>query len=120
MTYTLLIAVVVFLALPAAAAAARIAARYRHGAHSRPDLESGHTRAFRPAEALARARHPSSMAEGDASGSRARTKDRPATLRPVFHLGATPAPEQVSPWLSDEHIRKAFDLDTPDHRGRAA
>ena len=49
-----------------------------------------------------------------------RTKDRPATLRPVFYLGATPAPEQLSPWLSDEHIRKAFDLDTPDNRGRAA
>ena len=117
MTYTLLIAVVVFLALPAAA---RIATHYRYGAHGRPDLEAGHTRDLRPAEAFVRARHPSQQVQGDASGSRTRTKDRPATLRPVFHLGATPAPEQLSPWLSDEHIRKAFDLDTPDHRGRAA
>ena len=117
MTYTLLIAVVVFLALPAAA---RIATHYRCGGHGRPDLESGHTRDLRPAEAFVRARHPSMQVYGDASGSRTRTKDRPATLRPVFHLGATPAPEHLSPWLSDEHIRKAFDLDTPDHRGRAA
>ena len=120
MTYTLLIAVVVFLALPAAAAAARIATYYRWGGHGRPDLESGHTRDLRSAEAFVRARHPSMQVYGDASGSRARTKDRPATLRPVFYLGATPAPEHLSPWLSDEHIRKAFDLDTPDNRGRAA
>ncbi len=120
MTYTLLIAVVVFLALPAVAAAARIATYYRGGGHGRPDLESGHTRDLRPAEAYVRARHPSMQVHGDASGSRTRTKDRPATLRPVFNVGATPAPEQVSPWLSDEHIRKSFDLDTPDHRGRAA
>ena len=117
MTYTVLIAVVVFLALPAAA---RIATYYRWGGHGRPDLESGHTRDLRPAEAYVRARHPSMQVYGDASGSRARTKDRPATLKPVFNVGATPAPEHVSPWLSDEHIRKAFDLDTPDHRGRAA
>ena len=117
MTYTLLVAVVVFLALPAAA---RIATYYRWGGHGRPDLEAGHTRDLRPAEALARARHPSQQVQGDASGSRTRTKDRPATLRPVFHIGATPAPEHLSPWLSDEHIRKAFDLDTPDHRGEAA
>ena len=119
MTYTLLIAVVVFLALPAVAAAARIAAHYRHGAHGRPDLESGHTRTLRPAEAFVRARHPSLWVEGDASGSQAPTKTRPATLRPVFNLGATPVPERLSPWPSDEHIRKEFDLDTPD-RGRAA
>ena len=117
MTYTLLIAVVVFLALPAAA---RIATYYRWGGHGCPDLGAGHTRDLRPAEARARARHPSQQVQGDASGSRTRTKDRPATLKPVFYLGATPAPEQLSPWLSDEHIRKEFDLDTPDHRGRAA
>ena len=120
MTYTLLIAVVVFLAVPAVAAAARIAAHYRHGAHGRPDLESGHTRTLRPAEAFVRARHPSLWVEGDASGSQAPTKTRPATLRPVFNLGATPVPERLSHWPSDEHIRKEFDLDTPDHRGEAA
>ena len=120
MTYTLLIAVVVFLALPVVGAAARIAVHYRHGAHGRPDLESGHTRVLRPAEALSRARHPSRAAEGNTSGSRARSKTRTATLRPVFYLGATPVPEQVSPWPSDEQIRKAFDLDSPDHRDRAA
>ncbi|MCY4423450.1 MAG: hypothetical protein OXC06_10310 [Acidimicrobiaceae bacterium] len=119
MTYTL-IAVVVFLALSAVGAAARITAHYRHGAHGRPDLEAGHTRVFSPAEARSRARHPSMMAEVDASGSRARTKTRPATLRPVFHIGATPAPERVSPWPSDEHIREEFGLDSADHRGRAA
>ena len=120
MTYTLLITVVVFLALPALGAAARVAAHYRHGAHGRPDLESGHTRVLRPAEALSRARHPSLLAEVDASGSRARTKTRPTTLRPVFNLGATPVPEGLSPWPSDEDIRREFDLDSPDHRGRAA
>ncbi len=120
MTYTLLIAVVVFLAVPAVAAAARIAAHYRYGAHGRPDLESGHTRVLRPAEALSRARHPSRLAEGDAGGSRARTEPRTATLRPVFHIGATPVPERVSPWPSDEHIRGEFGLDSPDHRDRAA
>ena len=120
MTYTLLIAVAVVLALPALGAAARIAAHYRHGAHGRPDLESGHTRVLRPAEALARARHPSRLAESDASASPARTRARTATLRPVFYLGATPVPERVSPWPSDRHIRREFDLDSPDHRGQAA
>ena len=120
MTYTLIIAVVVFLALLAVGAAARIATHYRHRAHGRPDLESGHPRDLTPAEALARARHPSSLAEGDASGSQAPTRTRRATLRPVFHLGATPIPERVSPWPSDEHIRREFDPDSPDHRGRAA
>ena len=120
MTYTLLIAVVVFLALLAVGAAARVAADYRQGAHGRPDLEAGHTRVFSPAEALSRARHPSNAAWGVASGSRTRTKTRQPTLRPVFHIGAAPVPERVSPWPSDEHIRKEFDLDSPDHRGRAA
>ena len=120
MTYTLLVAVVVFLGLGAVGAAGRIAARYRHRAHGRPDLESGHTRDLTPAEALARTRHPSSLAEGDASGSQAPTKTRRATLRPVFYLGATPVPERLSPWPSDEQLRREFDPDSPDHRGRAA
>ena len=117
---TLAIAVAVFLVLPAVAAAARIAAHYRRGSHGRPDLEWGHTRDIRPAEALARARHPSRLAAGDASGFPARTKTRRPTLRPVFHIGATPTPEQVSPWPSDRHIRREFGLDSPDQRGQAA
>lgn len=108
MTYAIVI--LVFLALPAAAVAARIATYYRYGAHGRPDLEAGHARDLKPAEASARTRHP----------SRVRMRTRPATLRPVFHLGATPVPERVSPWPSDEHIRGEFDLDTSDRRGRAA
>ena len=116
MTYAIVI--LVFLAL-AAAAAARIAAYYRYGAFGRPDLEAGHARDFTPAEALARARHPSRVAKGGA-GSRARTRTRPATLRPVFHLGATPVPERVSPWSPDGHARRAFDRDSVEHRGRAA
>ena len=120
MTYAFLIAVLVFLALPAVGAAARIAAHYRYGAHGRPDLESGHTRVLWPAEALSRARHPSRLAGAGHSGSRAATKTRRAGLRPVFNVGATPVPERVSPWPSDEHIRREFDLDTPDRRGRAA
>lgn len=118
MTYAIVI--LVLLALPAAAAAARIATYRRHGAHGRPDLESGHTRVLWPAEALSRARHPSRLAKAGRSGSRAATKTRRAALRPVFHIGATPVPEQVSPWPSDEHIRRELDLDTPDRQGRAA
>ncbi|MCY3619821.1 MAG: hypothetical protein OXH67_17495 [Acidimicrobiaceae bacterium] len=114
MTYAIVI--LAFLALPAAAAAARIAAYYRYGAHGRPDLESGHTRVLWPAEALSRARHPSRLAAAGHSG----TKTRRATLRPVFNVGATPVPERISPWPSDEHIRREFDLDSPEHRGRAA
>ena len=118
MTYAF--AIVVFLALPAVAAAARIAAYQRYGAHGRPDLESGHTRDFRPAEGLVHADQPLLRVQGDASGAQARTKVRRATLRPVFSLGATPVPEGLSPWPSDEHIRREFDPDTRDHRGRAA
>lgn len=118
MTYAIVI--LVFLALPAAAAAARIAAYYRYGARGRPDLESGHTRVLWPAEALSRARHPSRLAEAGRSGSRVATKTRRAALRPIFHIGATPVPERVSPWPSDEQIRRGLDLDTPDRRGRAA
>jgi len=120
MTYTFLIAVVAFLALPAAGAAARIAAHHRYGAHGRPDLESGHTRVLWPAEALSRARHPSRLTGAGRSGSRAATKTRRTNLRPVFNIGSTPVPEQVSPWPSDERIRREFDLDTPDRRDRAA
>lgn len=118
MTYAIVILVLV--ALPAAAAAARIASYYRYGAHGRPDLESGHTRVLWPAEALSRARHPSRLTEAGRSGSRAATKTRRAALRPVFNLGAAPVPERVSPWPSDEHIRREFDLDTSERRGRAA
>ena len=116
MTYAIVI--LVFLALPAAAAAARIVGYYRYGTHGRPDLEAGHARDLRPAEALARARHPSRLARKPA-GSRAGAP-RPATLRPVFHIGATPAPAHVSPWASDEAIRREFDLDSSDGYGRAA
>ena len=118
MTYA--IAVAVFVLVPAVAAATRIAAHYRYGAHGRPDLESGDLRDLRPAEALSRARHPSRLPAVDASGSQTRTKTRRATLRPAFHIGATPVPERVSPWPSDRHIRREFDLDSPDHRSRAA
>ena len=101
MTYTLLIAVVVFLALPAAA---RIATYYRWGGHGRPDLEAGHTRDLRPAEAFVRARHPSQQVQGDgrpdleaghtrdlrlaSEGSRTRTKDRHCNSEARVHLGA--------------------------------
>ena len=115
MTYA--IALVVFLALPAVAAAARVAAHQRYGAHGRPDLESGHTRDFTPAQGLVPANHPSLRVQGDPSGSQTR---RRATLKPVFNLGATPVPEHLSPWSSDEAIRREFDLDSPDGRGRAA
>ena len=117
MTYA--IAIVVFLALPAVAAAARIAAHYRYGANGRPDLESGHTRDLRPAASVAY-NNLLLQAREDAAAARTRRKDRPATLRPVFNLAATPAPEGLSPWMSDEHIRKEFGLDTPDGHGRAA
>lgn len=113
------IAIVVFLLLPAVAAAARIAAHQRHGAHGRPDLESGHTRDLRPAASVAY-NNLLLQAREDALGPRTGRKDRPATLRPVFNLGATPAPEGVSPWMSDEHIRREFDLDSSDGHGRAA
>ena len=113
------IAIVVFLLLPAVAAAARIAARQRYGAHGRPDLEAGHTRDLKPAASVAY-NNLLLQAREDASGARTRRKDRSATLRPVFNLGATPSPEGVSPWASDEDIRREFDLDAPDHRGQAA
>ena len=113
------IAIVVFLVLPAFAAAARIAAHQRYGAHGRPDVESGHTRDLRPAASVAY-NNLLLQAREDAAAARTRRKDRPATLRPVFHIGATPAPAHVSPWMSDEHIRKEFDLDSSDGHGRAA
>ena len=118
MTYAIVIAV--FLVLPAVAAAARIAAYQRHGAHGRPDLESGHIRDFRPAHSLVHADHPSQRVQGDAPGPRDCTEARPATLRPVFSLGATPVPRGLSPWPSDMAIGEEFDSDTPGHRGRAA
>ena len=113
------IAIVVFLVLPAVAAAARIAARQRYGAHGRPDLEAGHTRDLKPAASVAY-NNLLLQAREDASGARTRRNDRPAALRPVFNVGATPVPEGVGHWASDEHIRREFALDTPDHRGRAA
>ena len=115
MTYA--IVVTIFLTLPAVAAAARIAAYRRNAAHGRLDLESGHTRDFRPAQGLVHADQPLLRVQGDASGSQAR---RPASRWPVFSLGATPVPEQLSPWPSDEFIRREFDQDAPDRRGRAA
>ena len=117
MTYA--IAIVVFLALPAMAAAARIAAHQRHGAHGRPDLESGHTGDLSSAASVAY-NNLLRQARAEAAGTRTRRKDRPAALRPVFNVGATPVPEGVGHWASDEHIRREFALDTPDHRGRAA
>ena len=116
---TLVIAIVAFLALPAMAAGARIAAHYRYGAHGRPDLESGQTGDLSSAASVAYNKL-LLQAREDASRTRTRREDRPATLRPVFHIGATPVPQGVSPWASDEQIRRAFDLDTPDHRGQAA
>ena len=117
MTYA--IAIVVFLALLAIAAAARIAAHQRHGAHGRPDLESGHT--GDPSSAASAAYNDLlRQARAEAAGTRTGRDDRPATLRPVFNLGATPVPEGVSHWASDDHIRKEFHLDTPDQRGQAA
>ena len=113
------IAIVVFLALPALAVAARIAAHRRYGAHGRPDLEWGHTGELSSAASVAY-NNALRQARVEASATRTRRRDRPATLRPVFHIGATPVPQAVSPWASDENIRRAFDLDTPDHRGRAA
>ena len=113
------IAIVVFLVLPAMAAAARIAAHHRYGAHGRPDLESGHTGDLSSA-ASAAYNNLLRQARAEASGTRTRRKDRPATLRPVFNLGAAPVPDGVSAWASDEHIRREFDLDNPDHRGQAA
>ena len=118
MTYV--VAFLVFLALPAMAAAARITAHYRYGAHGRPDLESGRTGDLGPTESRAPARSALLQVLGDASGSEDRTKDGRPTLRPVFNLGATPDPEGVGPWASDKHIRREFDLDETDHRGRAA
>ena len=111
------IAIVVFLVLPAVAVAARVAARRRHGAHGRLDVESGHTRDFRPAQGLVHVNHPMMRVGGDPTGSKAR---RRGTLRPVFHIGATPEPEHVSPWASDEAIRREFDRDSSDGHGRAA
>lgn len=113
------IAIVVFLLLPAAAAAARIAAHHRYGARGRPDLESGHTGDLSSA-ASAAYNNALRQARAEASGTRTGRKDRPATLRPVFHIGATPVPAHVSPWASDKAIRKEFDLDSSDGRGRAA
>ena len=117
MTYA--IAIAVFLVLPAVVAAARIAAYYRHGAHGRPDLESGHTGDLSSAASVAY-NNAIRQARAQASGSPARAEDHRPTLRPVFNLGATPVAAGVSPWASDEHIRREFDLDTPDHRGQAA
>ena len=117
MTYAIVIAV--FLVLPAVAAAARITAYQRHGAHGRPDLESGHIRDFRPAHSLVHADHLSHQVQGDAPGPRDRTEARPATLRPVFSLGATPVPRGLSPWPSDRAIAEEFNSDTPGRRGRA-
>ncbi|MCY3648563.1 MAG: hypothetical protein F4Y99_10655 [Acidimicrobiaceae bacterium] len=113
------IAIMVFLVLPAIAVASRIAAYQRYGAHGRPDLESGHTGDLRPAANVAY-NNLLLQAREDASGARAGRKDRRTTLRPVFNLGGTPVPEGVSPWVSDEHIRKEFDLDSSDGHGRAA
>ena len=118
MTYA--IAIAVFLALPAVAAAARIAAYQRYGAHGRRDLESGHIRDFRSAESLVHADQRLLRVQGGAPGSQARTGARRATLRPVFALGATPVPQGLSPWPSDEFIRGELDPDVSDHRGRAA
>lgn len=115
MTYAF--AILAILVLPAVAAAARVAAHHRYGAHGRLDIESGHTRDFRPGHGPVHANHPSLWVQGDPSGTQAR---RRATLRPVFALGATPVPEHLSPWLSDEAIRREFDLDAPDGEGRAA
>ena len=112
------IGIAVFLVLPAVAAA-RIAAYQRHGAHGRPDLESGHIRDFRLAESLVHADQPMLRVQSSAPGSRARTATRRATLRPVFSLGATPAPQGLSPWPSEEFIRREFDSDLSDHRGHA-
>ena len=111
------IAIVVFLVLPAVAAAARVAAHQRHGAHGRLDIESGHTRDFRPAQGLVHADHPMMRVEGDPAGSQAR---RRGTLRPVFHIGATPVPAHVSPWASDEAIGREFDRDPSDGHDLAA
>ena len=155
------IAIVVFLVLPAMAVAARITTHQRHGAHGRPDLESGHTgdlssaasaaynNMLRQARAEARiAAHQRYRAHGrpdlgsgrtgdlssaasaaynnllrqaraEASGTRTR-RERPATLRPVFHIGATPVPARVSPRASDQAIRREFDPDSSDGHGRAA
>ena len=113
------IAIAVFLVLPAVVAAARIAAHQRHGAHDRPDIESGHIRDFRPAQSLAHADRLLLRVQGDAPGSRARTEARPATPKPVFSLGATPVPRGLSPWPSDRALGEEFDSDTPGHRGRA-
>ena len=117
MTYTLPIAVVVFLALPAAAAAARIAAHCRYGAHGRPDLEAGHSRDFRPAERLIRSRCPLLRVPGIAP-SETRTPAREAVLVPVPAAPKGPADRRPSPTWA--YIHKEFDLDTPDHRDRAA
>ena len=106
--------ILVFLALSAAAAVARMVAR-RLGGRGRPDLDSGQTGDSGPAQA-----HPSRglrPVQGDPPGSQTRGR---ATRKPVFNLGATPAPEHISPWPSDKAIRREFDLDTPDGHGRAA
>ena len=117
MTYA--IAIVIFLALPAMAAAARIVAHYRARANGRPDLESRRTGDL-SAAASAAYNKLLLQAREDAAGTRTRREDRPATLRPAFSLGATPVPAGVGRWASDEHIRREFDLDGPDRRGRAA
>ena len=115
MTYA--IAIVVFLALPAIAVAARIAAHYRYGANGRPDLESGRTGDLSAAASVA---YNNLLLQARDNASGTRTKDRRTTLRPAFHVGATPVPEGVSPWPADRQLRREFDLYTPDHRGRAA
>ena len=119
MTYTLLTAIVVFLALPAVAAAARIAAQYRHGAHGRSDLEAGHTRDFRPAVSLVHSRYPLLRVQGLAP-SETRTPAREAVLVPVPVPAAPTAPAVRRPSPTWAYIRGDFDPDIPDHRGRAA
>lgn len=113
------IAIVVFLALPVLAVAARIAAHHRYGAHGRPDLEWGHTGELSSAASVAY-NNALRQARAEASATRTRRRDRPATLRPVFHIGATPVPQGVSPWPADQQPRREFDLDAPDTQGRAA
>ena len=111
------IAIVAFLVLAAMAAAARIAAHQRHGAHGRPDLESGH---IEDPHWAASAAYNSLLRQAKAEAAGTRSNDRPATLGPVFNIGATPVPQGVSRWASDDRIRKEFHLDTPDQPGQAA
>ena len=119
MTYTLLIAIMVFLALPAVAAAARIAAYQRYGAHGRLDLESGHTRDFRPAVSLVHSWCPLLRVQGLAP-SKTRTPAREAGLVPVPGPAAPTAPAFRRPSPTWAYIRGDFDPDIPDHRARAA